>query len=34
MMKNPLPKKLPKNFMWIVVAGVVGYLLYKNFHRN
>jgi len=26
--------KLPKNFMWIAVVGVVGYLLYRNIHRN
>ena len=33
-MKNLIPKKVPKNFMWIVVVGVGGYLLYRNIHRN
>ena len=34
-MENYL-KKLPKNFWLIAIAvvGVIGYLLYRNIHRN
>jgi len=26
--------KMPKNAIWILVIGVVGYLLYRNIHRD
>jgi|6_EtaG_2_1085325.scaffolds.fasta_scaffold53697_2 LPXTG-motif cell wall-anchored protein len=34
---NVLPKTgitMPKNFLWILAIGAIGYLLYRNIHRN
>ena len=31
---NPLKGKMPKNWMLMVVIGVIGYLLYRNIHGD
>jgi hypothetical protein len=31
---NPLKGKMPMNWKIMAVIGIIGYLLYRNIHRN